>query len=122
MKGRVMPKKDGDNDPRRNNPWVGEAMEYLIAISEGTASYESLDEESRDTLLEFVNHMIAVEMGGWKESEDGYFENESGRFARSENWILNEDGTLSLKGGERPSLDTDWLHKIRSELVRIEYD
>lgn len=121
MKGRIMPKKTGDNDPRRNNPWVGEALEYLVAVNDGNASYESLDEESRDVLLEFVNHMIAVGMGGWRESEDGY-ENESGHYARSESWLLNEDGTLSLKKGGKAEFDSDLLHKLRSDLSGIKYE
>jgi hypothetical protein len=122
MSGRVVPKKQGDNDPRRNNPRVGEALEFFTNNMHTSVESLSLDEYDKEGLLEATNHLIGVTMGGWSEAviedtEEAIYVNESGRIAKPENWTLNEDGTLSSKDGEAIEIDTDWLHALRKRLM-----
>lgn len=123
MKGRVIPKKGGDNDPRRNNPWVGEALDFFLNNMGEKIEDLPLDDYDKEGLFEATNHLIAVNMGGWSEAtiQDGEDEhpiyiNESGRQAKPSNWVLNENGTLSPKNGKMVDINTEWLHTLRSRL------
>ena len=120
MKGRIVPKKSGDNDPRRNNPWVGEALDFFLGNVGKKIEDLPLDDYDKEGLFESTNHLIAVSMGGWSkkdgEEEHPVYINESGREAKSINWVLNEDGTLSPQNGATIDLDTEWLHALRSKL------
>lgn len=121
MKGRVVPKKSGDNDPTRNNPWVG-VLEFFTNNMHARVESLPIDEYDKEELLEATNHLIGVSMGGWSEAviedtEEAVYVNESGRIVKPENWTLNEDGTLSSKGGNVIEIDSDWLHALRTRLM-----
>ena len=120
MKGRVVPKKTANNDPRRNNPFVGEEFENLFLFEKpgDLAHLESIEDKDRHLL--FVNRLIATQMGGWEE-EDGTYVNESGHVAFPENWVLVDGNLVSKKTDklEGAEISTEWLHNIREKLEQL---
>ena len=68
-----------------------------------------------EEILEAVNHMLAVSMGGWHEEDDVYI-NESGRCASPDNWEMI-DGRLVHRTRGSIFEDKDWIHDIRSAVL-----
>ena len=113
---KVIPRRRGmNNDPTRNNPWVSEACEFILKNKLNPSRFEGLDENVKSVLLPIVDHMIAIQMGGWE--DDGIcLVNEAGQIARKDNWDLLEDGSLALKSGVIIDGDVDNLYEIRLKL------
>ena len=109
-----MPKKTGNNDPTRNNPWV-ESVQFLV---DNLGNPDAFDEiEDKPSMLEVVDHVLAIHMGGWSE-QDGAYVNESGRTVDQEMWDLQEDGWLAHKNPESSIIfNTDLVHNIRERLT-----
>lgn len=69
---------------------------------------------NKEGLLELVESLIAVNMGGWRD-EGQFYINESGRIVDKDRWDLLE-GRLAIKGGQPLNGDVEWLHQIRKTL------
>lgn len=72
--------------------------------------------KNKKPILRIVEDLISVKLGGWKDSNDGYFVNESGKKVNKEKWDLHEDTTISPKGTQKSNRDYQWLHQIRKNL------
>lgn len=97
----------------RNEANMTDLMKFIID------NYNKPDEfrghpQSKE-ILEAVNHMLAVSMGGWHEEDDVYI-NESGRCASPDNWELVDDRLVHRSRGSIFE-DKDWIHDIRSAVL-----
>jgi hypothetical protein len=118
LPGRIVPKKTGNNDPHRGGNRLHNEHQAVITFmarnlgKKGPELKTAVDNFADKKLLaKFVEHFIAVGMGGWHE-ENGKFINESGREASLDNWTLRIDRLVPV-GGKEVRYQLDWLHKIR---------
>lgn len=123
--GRVMPKKKGNNDPRRGGNRIhNELKESIVFLGRNLdKSDKELQEavnnfEYKKSLLGLVTHMIAVGIDEWKEL-NGRYVSSSGVTASPRLWTLMEDGHLRHKyRKEAPRWDLGKLNLIRSYCER----
>ena len=124
MRGRVAPVRRGlRNDPTRNNVDVGQGLrnvcEFIITNADHPEIFDNL--KNKAPIMQIVEHMMAVRLGGWKVDEDNDgFTNPSGRFANSDNWLLEDDRLVSKSLGEFENRDVEWLEQIRQQLYERE--
>jgi len=123
MLGRIMPRKNANNDPGRtgnrthmDKANATEAVEFVRDNlgKSGAGLSEALDVvRDLDGLHSLVSHVVAVRLGGWRE-RGGEFVNESGRTASPAHWSLQEDRLVSRYSGQRAPFDLDWFLEVRS--------
>lgn len=130
MVGRVVPKKTGNNDPTRGGKQekrYSKEMEESILFLHTAMTKKITQEEvnkfpQKVLLLELVNHLIAVGLGGWREEKDQEgklrFINESGHVASPRLWKLTKDGKLQC-GRRAAEWKLDRLFEIR-EMCNVE--
>jgi len=124
MVGRVVPKKTGNNDPTRGGKQeeryskeIEESILFLhTAMTKKVAQEEVSKFPQKALLLELVNHLIAVGLGGWREEKDQEgklrYINESGHVASPRLWKLTKDGKLQC-GRQVAEWNLDRLFEIR---------
>lgn len=126
MLGKITPKKTGNSDPRRggNRACLNQISENLqksiyflrdnVKKTKKKINESLNDFKYKKTLHSLVNNMIAIGMGGWKITDNGFI-NESGRIVNKDNWKLKNDRLIS-KDGKEPNFDTGWLLDLKEQL------
>jgi hypothetical protein len=121
---RVAPRRKRNSDPENDLALrkpdgtyeeidMTELMDFIIENYDNPEIFR--DHPQKEQVLDLVDHLFAVSVGGWRE-EDGVYINESGRAASPTNWKLTGD---KLVHRERSAIleDKDWIHDIRRVIL-----
>ncbi|MHA2404457.1 MAG: hypothetical protein ACXADH_15775 [Candidatus Kariarchaeaceae archaeon] len=115
----IQKKKGPSNKPLRGRGGRFEEIDVGKLINFIMENHDKPDKlkghPQNGEILDILNHLLAVSMGGWRE-EDGVYVNESGRCASMENWELYE-GQLAHKERNVILDDKEWIHNARKAII-----